>query len=214
MTDERPSEGSSEPTPSSEPPPPPATSEPPPLAPYVAQSAPATAAPAAAAPAAVPPPAAQPAVTWQAPPPVVAVPGARTGLAAAAGIILLVLGILGGLIGLFVAVVGGSLASSFGEMMEIPGMTDPSGVVGGMVAFLGIIVVVYSLVYLFAGIGILRSRNWGRVLGLIVGILSGLVWLGGLGQTDQANIPFTIVMLGIHAYVVVVLIMFWRTKTA
>ena len=206
MTDERSTEGAPapEPTPSTEPPPPSSTETPPPLAPYVA-------APVAPPPAA---PMAQPAVTWQAPPPVVAVAGGRTGLAAAAGIILLLLGILGGLLGLFVAVVGGSLASSFGELMEIPGVTDPSGVVGGVVAFFGIIVVVYSLVYLIAGIGILRSRNWGRILGLIVGIVSGLIWLGGLGQTEQANLPFTIIMLGVHAFVVVVLIMFWRTKTA
>lgn len=196
MTDERPPEGSPEPAPSTEPPPP--------LAPYVA----------APAPTPPPPAAAQPAVAWQAPPPVVAAPGGRTGLAAAAGVILLILGILGGLLGLFVAVVGGSLAASFGDLIEIPGVSDPSGVVGGMVAFFGIIVVVYSLVYLFAGIGVLRSRSWGRVMGLIVGIISGLIWLGGLGQTEQANLPFTIVMLGIHAYIVVVLIMFWRAKTA
>lgn len=201
MTDERQPEGAPAPEPA------PSTEPPPPLAPYVAQTA-------SAAPPPVAPPVAQPAVTWQAPPPVVVMPGSRTGLAAAAGILLLILGILGGLLGLFVAVVGGSLASSFGELMEIPGVTDPSGVIGGMVAFFGIIVVVYSLVYLFAGIGILRSRNWGRILGLIVGIISGLIWLGGLGQTDQANLPFTIIMLGVHAFVVVVLIMFWRTKTA
>lgn len=179
------------------------SAEPPPLAPLVQQPS-----------AYTPPPAVPPPVAWAAPAPAVVARGGRTGLAAAAGIILLVLGIIGGLLGLFVAVVGGSIASSFSDLIEVPGMDDPSGLLGGMVAFVGIIVVVYSLVYLFAGIGILRSRTWGRVMGLIVGILSGLIWLGGLGQTEQANIPFTIVMLGIHVYVVVVLIMFWRTKTA
>lgn len=186
---------------------PPPSSEPPPLAPLVEQAGASAPTPAA------PPPTAPP-VTWAPAPPAVAAPGSRTGLAAAAGIILLILGILGGLLGLFVAVVGGSIASSFSELIEIPGISDPSNVVGGVVAFFGILVVIYSLVYLVAGIGILRSRNWGRVLGLIVGILSGLVWLSGLGQTDQANLPFTIVMLGIHVYVVVVLVMFWRTRTA
>lgn len=202
MTDERPPEGAPapEPAPSTAPPPPP-------LAPYVAQTASAVSPPVA-------PPVAQPAVAWQAPAPAVVMPGSRTGLAAAAGIILLILGILGGLMGLFVAVVGGSLAASLGDMVEIPGLNDPRGVVGGVIAFFGILVVVYSLVYLVAGIGILRSRNWGRIMGLIVGIISGLIWLGGLGQTQQANLPFTIVMLGVHAFVVVVLIMFWRTKTA
>jgi hypothetical protein len=181
------------------------SSEPPPLAPLVEQ---------AGAPAPVAPPPAAPPVAWAPAPAAVAAPGGRTGLAAAAGVILLILGILGGLLGLFVAVVGGSIASSLSDLVDIPGVSDPSGVVGGVVAFFGILVVIYSLVYLIGGIGILRSRNWGRVLGLIVGILSGLVWLSGLGQADRANLPFTIIMLGIHAYVVVVLLFYWRTKTA
>lgn len=180
------------------------SSDPPPLAPYVDQAA--VPAPAPAAP---PPP-----VTWAAPPVAVAAAGGRTGLAAAAGIIMLILGILGGLLGLFVAVVGGSFASQFGDVLEMPGINDPGSVMAGFIAFFGIIVVVYSLVYVIGGIGILRSRGWGRVMGLIVGILSGLVWLSGLGQSDTANLPFTIVMLAIHAYIVVVLILFWRTRTA
>jgi hypothetical protein len=189
------------------------SSDPPPLAPYV-QGAGTTSAPepmAAPAPAPVAPP---PPVTWAAPPAAVAVAGGRTGLAAAAGIMLVILGILGGLLGLFVAVVGGSFASQFGDLVEVPGVNDPGSVMAGFIAFFGIIVVVYSLVYLIGGIGVLRSRGWGRVMGLIVGILSGLVWLSGLGQSDTANLPFTIVMLAIHAYIVVVLIFFWRTRTA
>lgn len=180
------------------------SAEPPPLAPLVQPAS-------APTPPPIPPP---PPVTWAAPPPVAAAKGGRTGLAAAAGVMLLVLGILGGLLGLFVAVVGGSFVSSLGDFVEVPGVDDPSSFLGGMIAFLGIIVVVYSLVYVFAGIGILRSRGWGRVMGLIVGIISGLIWLSSLGQTEQSNLPFTIVMLGIHVYAVVVLIMFWRTKAA
>lgn len=159
------------------------------------------------------PPAAPPPV--YAPPPPTPAAGGRTTLAAAAGVILLILGILGGLLGLFVAVVGGSFVASLGDVITIPELGDTSagGLLGGMIAFFGIIVVVYSLVYVFAGIGIVRSRNWGRVMGLIVGILSGLIWLSGLGG-ERGNLPFTIVMLGIHVYVVVVLIMFWRAKTA
>lgn len=199
MTDERPPEGSPAPAPSTEPPPP--------LAPYVAAAAPPTP---------PPPAAAQPAVAWQAPPPVVAAQGRRTGLAAAAGVVLLILGVLGGLLGLLVALVGGSFVAGLGDLGYFPELegADPAAILAGAVTFFGIVVVIYSLVYLFAGIGILRSRTWGRVMGLIVGIISGLIWLGGLGQTDQANIPFTIVMLAVHAYVVVVLILFWRTKTA
>jgi hypothetical protein len=178
------------------------SAEPPPLAPLVQQ------------PSAPPPPPVAPPVAWAPAPAAVAAPGGRTGLAAGAGVLLLILGILGGLLGLFVAVVGGSFASTFGDLMDVEGLSDPGSLFGGIIAFFGILVVIYSLVYVFAGIGILRSRGWGRVMGLIVGILSGLIWVGGLGQTDQGNMPMTIVMLAIHAYVVVVLLFFWRTRTA
>jgi hypothetical protein len=111
-------------------------------------------------------------------------PRAGGGPLAAAGVILLVLGILGGLLGLFVAVVGGSIASSFSDLIGVPGMDDPSGLLGGMVAFIGIIVVVYSLVYLFAGIGILRSRM-GPGDGPHRGHLGGLIWLGGWARATR-----------------------------
>lgn len=199
MTDEQTPAG--EPTPSA---------DPPPLAPLVQQAA--SPAPPPIAPPIAPPVA--PPVTWAAAPAAVVVAGGRTTLAAIAGVMLLILGLLGGLMGLFVAVVGGSIVSSLGDLVAIEGINDPGSIVGGMVAFFGIIVVVYSLVYVIGGIGILRSRGWGRVMGLTVGILSGLIWLGGLGQSDTANLPFTVVMLAIHVYVVVVLIMFWRNKPA
>jgi hypothetical protein len=178
------------------------SAEPPPLAPLVQQASSTTPPP-------VPPP-----VAWAPAPAAVAPRGGRTGLAAAAGVILLILGILGGLLGLFVAVVGGSFASQFGDLIAVEGLNDPGSLFAGIIAFFGIIVVIYSLVYIIGGIGILRSRNWGRVMGLIVGILSGLIWLGGLGNTEQGNLPTTVVMLAIHAYVVVVLLFFWRTRTA
>jgi hypothetical protein len=197
MTDEQ--------TPAGEPAP---SADPPPLAPLVQQAA------APAPPPIAPPPIAPPVAWAAAPPAAMVVKGGRTTLAAIAGVMLLILGLIGGLLGLFVAVVGGSIVSSLGDIVAIEGINDPGSVIGGMVAFFGIIVVVYSLVYVLGGIGILRSRGWGRVMGLTVGILSGLIWLGGLGQSDTANLPFTIVMLGIHAYVVVVLIMFWRNRTA
>ncbi|MBI2781990.1 MAG: hypothetical protein HYX55_09380 [Chloroflexi bacterium] len=176
------------------------SSEPPPLAPLVQQ---------ASAPAPTPPP-----VAWAPAPAAAAVQGGRTGLAAAAGVIMLILGILGGLLGLFVAVVGGSIVSQLGDIVAVPGLNDPGSVIGGVVAFFGIIVVIYSLVYVIGGIGVLRSRNWGRIIGLIVGIISGLIWLSGLGAEERANLPFTIIMLGVHVYIVVVLIMFWRSKPA
>lgn len=196
------------------------SSDPPPLAPYVEQASemtapmPTPAPPVMAVPAAPPPP-----VAWGAPPVAVAAAGSRTTLAAIAGAGLIVLGVLGGLLGLIIAVFGSSIVkqldlNQYGDFGDV---NDPAAVVSGAVAFIGIIFVLYSLVYLIGGIGIVRSRGWGRVMGLIVGILSGLFWLASLsggGSGAGNSILFPLVLLLIHVYVVVVLIMFWKRKTA
>jgi hypothetical protein len=178
-------------------------------------------------PAYVPPPAyapppqpysAQPAVAWGAAPAAPAVVAGRSGLAMAAGIGLLVFGVLLLLIGLlFLAVAGmvGGMAGT-GAFDEIPGMPPGfEGAIGGFVVVLGIIVILYSLLYIIGGIGVLRSRGWGRVLGIVVGIITGLFLLAGLtSPSDESSLLVTLVLLGIHVYVVIVLAFFWRSRTA
>jgi hypothetical protein len=194
-------------------------SDPPPLAPYVQQ--PAAEAPLtdtsavptpAPAPAAPPPP-----VAWGAPPVAVAAKGQRTMLAAVAGVGLIILGILGGLFGLAIAVFGSSVVRQL-DLSQYGGdfgdINDPAAVISGAIAFVGIIVLVYSLVYLIGGIGVVRSRGWGRVMGLIVGILSGIFWLLGVTGGRSDGLGFALVMLAIHIYIVVALIMFWRRSPA
>jgi hypothetical protein len=167
---------------------------------------------------------AQPPVAWQAaPPPAVAVKGRRTALAAIAGILLLLGGIGGILLGLLIAVLGstviGSLGGQFGNIPELNG-ADPAAVFAGVIAFFGLIIVAYSVAYLLAGIGVLRNSNWARILGLVVGIISGLIWLSGLTNANQipdassarGSLLFSVIALGIHVYIVVALLFFWRTK--
>ena len=185
------------------------------------------AAPAVAAPDAPPPPAPAvpaPPVGWQPPPVAVAVKGERTTLAMAAGILLVLGGIGGILLGLLVAIVGGTVISSldFSQFNNIPDLkgASPGALAGGVVAFFGALVVAYSIAYLLAGIGVLRNSNWARVLGIIVGIISGLIWLSGLaGANNTQNAAgsagaglFSILALGIHVYIVVVLLFFWRSR--
>ncbi len=199
-------------------PPPPVSSD---TEPFVA-AAPAAAvplvpaAPAAAAPA--------PPVGWEAPPVAVATKGERTTLAMAAGILLLLGGIGGILLGLLVAIVGGSVVSSldFSRFQNVPNFNgaSPGAVAGGVVAFFGALVVAYSVAYLLAGIGVLRNSNWARVLGIILGIISGLIWLSGLANANSAQNAagsagaglFSILALGIHVYIVVALLFFWRSR--
>lgn len=212
MTDERGPEGA--PAPDAEPaaaaPAPDAEpAAPPPLAPYVTGAA------------SPPPPVAPPAIAWT-PAPAYTVPatGQRTTLAALAGVLLLIGGILGGLAGLAVAIIGGSFAATLGDLVEIPGLTgDDSGAVfSGVIAFVGVLIFIYSLVYVFAGIGVLRNRVWGRIMGLTVGILSGVIWLGTVATPAQPDVQQSIVgsllALGVHVYIVVALLLFWRSRPA
>ena len=227
MTDERPPESAPEPN-----------AETPGAAPPVEDAAsPAMPAytPPAYTPPPVPPPAmpqpamAEPAVAWAAPPAAGATPGQRTTLSMAAGILMIILGILGALAGLLIAVVGGSFVSSFRNFADFPEFrnelngADPGAVLGGIVAFVGILVLVYSIVYLIGGIGILRSKNWGRVIGIVVGILSGLIWLSSFASAGRVAAAsgaasggggFALVLLVIHVYIAVVLLFFWRTRAS
>ncbi len=138
----------------------------------------------------------------------------------AAGILLILGGILGALVGLAFAVLGSAFVDAFGEFGDIPELegVDPVTIMSGFVVLFGIIIVVYSLVYVIGGIGVLRSRDWGRVLGIIVGILSGLIWLGSLGGPAAPGMAddtaASLVLLAIHAYIVGVLVFAWRTKPA
>jgi hypothetical protein len=183
----------------------------------VPEPPPAVHAPVAAAPIAPPP---APPVGWQAPPAVVAVKGERTGLALGAGILLILGGIGGILIGLAVALIGGSVASNFdfsrfNNTPDLKGV-DPGSIAGGVVAFFGAVVVAYSVAYLLAGIAVVRNASWGRVLGIILGIISGLVWLSGLSNSGNASGAggglFSIIAVAIHVYIVVALLFFWRSK--
>lgn len=172
------------------------------------------------------PVAAQPTVAWAAAPaPAVPVKGKRTVLAAIAGILLLLGGIGGIILGLLIAVVGGTFVSGldqFTDLGDIPELNgaDPGAVLGGVVAFFGMIIVAYSVAYLLAGIGVLRNSTWARVLGIIVGIISGLIWLPGVTTSNQipdasaaaGGLLFSVVMLAIHVYIVVALLFFWRRK--
>jgi hypothetical protein len=206
MTEERPPEGQPAPAAGAPPEPPPAPA-PPPIAPYLSPSATPAAAP-------------QPAVAWAAPPPVaVPVDGARTTAAAAAGVILLVLGILGALVSLLVLLAAGMVGSlgNSGAFDEVPGM--PAGferIIGGLFLVVAIIIIGYTVLAIAGGIGVLRSRSWGRVLGIIVGVIGTLTWLAGVFSPDsnRGGAIFAFVLLAVHLYIAIILIGYWKVRPA
>ena len=128
--------------------------------------------------------------------------------------------ILFALAGLAVAVLGRAVIESMGDLGQFPGLegVDAGALASGIMTFVGILILVFALTYLIGGIGILRSRNWGRVIGLIVGILGGLLWLGSVTTPDvdgvRDSIAGSVIMFAIHAYIVVALLFFWKSKPA
>ena len=92
----------------------------------------------------------------------------------------------------------------------------------GYAIFGGVILLLFGLIYLFGGIGSMRGRGWGRVLGVIagmVGVIAGIVGvlfvlLNGL-STEGGGVA--IVLFGLHAFIAWALAARWRnwgTRTA
>src|SRR5436309_601160 len=127
MTDERPTE------------PTPATGETPASPPPVAPPA---YTPPTYTPPPIAPPSPQPAVAWAAPPAASATSGQRTTLSLAAGILLVVLGVLGALFSLVMLTIGRGFVNQF-DFGSLPGLeqiNDPNAFVSGVITFLGIFV--------------------------------------------------------------------------
>lgn len=145
------------------------------------------------------------------------VPGRRTALAAAGGVVLIVLGVLGIIFAVAVLTIGRSIIDSF-DFSSLPGMEgieDPENVIGSIFSFVGILLVIFSAFYVIGGVGALRTAGWGRVIGIVIGLLGTLFWLPAIanyGQVADANPVIAYVMLGAHAFVFVVLAFFWRAK--
>jgi hypothetical protein len=207
MTEDRPTEPSPDDT----------TAIPTPAAPADPASVP----PAYTPPAYTPPPIAppQPAVAWAPPPAVPAKEGQRTTLSLAAGILLVMLGALGVLASLAVLTIGRAVVQQY-DFSSIPGfdVRDPNGVVGAAITFGGIFVLACSTFYIVGGVGIMRSKNWGRIIGIIIGILASLLWLGSVmsvGRSGRAGGDpiFALVLLGLHAYIAIALLFFWRSRS-
>src|SRR6185437_2094189 len=118
MTEERPTEATREGTP-------PTTT---PDAPAPADAAPPASTPPTYTPPPIAPPAAQPTVAWAPPPAAGAAVGQRTTLSLAAGILLVILGVLGGLFSLVMLTIGRGFVDQF-DFGSLPGLeqvNDPN----------------------------------------------------------------------------------------
>jgi hypothetical protein len=136
-------------------------------------------------------------------------PAARPGLVTAAAIVLLVLGVLTAIFGLFALLA----ASIFTSGMEIPGMEqfgeNAAGAIGGLIAIIGGVVVVFGVLQVLSGINIFSARSWARILGIVltvIGALFGLLALfGGNDPAANSSPIFGLVLLVANGFVIWVL---------
>jgi hypothetical protein len=106
-------------------------------------------------------------------------PGARSGVVTALAIVNFIFGALGLLCGGAIVCGGGAIAGIIGAAAK----NDPTikaedaaavaGIAGGAVAVMGVIVMVMGVPTIVAGIGVLKRRQWGRILTLVLGALAG-----------------------------------------
>jgi len=155
-----------------------------------------------------PPPAWQPPPAppaWQPPVPPPPARPPRPAMVTVASIILIVLGTLVSLLGLFV-VLGGALIGSMGDSpslgIDLEGLPDA---IGGFVAVLGAVVLGFGVVELLSGIFSLLGRAWARILAIVMSVLGGLFALIGiLGSRsgDAASPIVNVVLLAAYVFVV------------
>ena len=87
------------------------------------------------------------------------------------GIIYIVLGALGVLGALAVLLLFGGLAGIAGGVAE-PEARVAIPILGGLGGFLFLLVLVFSLPAVIAGVGLLQFRPWGRILGIVMSAIN------------------------------------------
>jgi hypothetical protein len=212
------------PTPSDETPPSgPEPTAPEPVAVPAAAPTPAAASPAGPAPSGwVAPAAAAPVVGWTMP---VAEPTTRrgaTGLAKVAGAMLILLGLIVVVAGVLLAV--GAVAVR--DLGTTAGGSQVGDAFGGVVAVFAIIILFIGLVEMLAGMGAIRGSGWGRIIGLIYGVLGSLFGLlalsgarSGATATNDTAVTGTaagtgVVILVLYLFITIILAFRFRPRSA
>lgn len=133
-------------------------------------------------------------------------PPTRPGMVTGAAIVLLVLGVLTAILGLFALLA----ASIFTSGMQIPGMEqfgeNATGAIGGVVAIFGGVIIVFGVLQVVSGINLFSARSWARILGIVlcvIGALFGLLALVPSGNASAQGSPiFGLILLLANGFVV------------
>jgi hypothetical protein len=117
-----------------------------------------------------------------------------------------VIGILTALGGA-ILLAGGSVLGQIGTAETGSGVF---GAIGGFIAGVAVVVIVWALLEVFGALGMLVRRGWGRAIGFFVGIIGAvftgfatLASLGSLGNTgtDSAGAGAVVVLVVFLGYV-------------
>ena len=122
-----------------------------------------------------------------------------------AAIVLIVLGVLAAILGLFF-LLGASLVGSGTELpgLDIAGGTR-SAIAGFLVVFGGVIVA-FGLLEVVSAINIFSAKSWARILAIVLSVIGGLVGVLALipsRDPEMASAPiFGIIVLAAYAFVI------------
>lgn len=139
-----------------------------------------------------------------APPPAPPAVVQRPSIVTAAGITLIVLGILTLLLALILLVGVGLFAGAAGSIPEsdVPGVGGMVGAFAGVVFLFMAIVAAFGIVQLVSGIQVLSGRSWARWAGIVVSAIAGLFALAGLAGNDGGGVVLNLVMVGANAFAI------------
>jgi len=141
---------------------------------------------------------------WVMPASVAQGPGRVSGLVIVAALFLLVIGVLTAVAGA-ILMIGGNVLGQVGTAETGSGVF---GALGGFIAGIAVVVIVWALLEIFGAFGMLLRRGWGRAIGFIVGVIgaiftgfalvASLASLGGAdgGSTASGVAVVLVVFLG------------------
>ncbi|HTC86022.1 MAG TPA: hypothetical protein VK656_04930 [Candidatus Acidoferrum sp.] len=146
-------------------------------------------------------------VGW-APPPVAPIGRqSTTGFAKTAAILLIAFGMLLGLFGLVFIAAGaaaGTIDQSFLVGVSAATLRD-------FVAGVGIVVLVFAVIQILGGIGSWRGSGWGRVIGLVYGVLGTLLGLSALGSPARQGAGSGLLILAVYGFITLALAFRWKS---
>ncbi len=137
---------------------------------------------------------------WGAPP-----APARPGTVTAAAIVLIVLGVLAAILGLFF-LLGASLIGSGTQLpgLDIAGATR--GALAGVLVVFGGVMIAFGILEVLSGINIFSAKGWARILAIVLSVIGGLIGVLALipsRDPDMASGPiFGIIVLVAYAFVI------------